>query len=110
MVCNKFSMRSSTRTYNLSGQGCSASLISIDLASELLQNNPNSIAVVVSTELITQSMYHGHEKSMLLQNTLFRCGGAAIALTNKNALLGRCKYRLKHLVRTQCCDDNSYAA
>lgn len=76
MACNKFNMRSSCRTYNLSGQGCSASLLSVDLASELLQNNPNSIAVVVSTELITQSLYHGHEKAMLLQNTLFRCGGA----------------------------------
>lgn len=35
-------------------QGCSASLLSTDLAAELLQNNPNSIAIVVSTELITQ--------------------------------------------------------
>jgi predicted naringenin-chalcone synthase len=67
MACNKFKMRSGVRTYNLSGQGCSASLLSVDLASELLQNNPNSVAVVISTELITQSLYHGHEKSMLLQ-------------------------------------------
>ena len=62
MACNKFKMRSGVRTYNLSGQGCSASLLSVDLASELLQNNPNSIAVVVSTEAITQSLYHGHAK------------------------------------------------
>jgi len=110
MACNKFNMRSSCRTYNLSGQGCSASLLSVDLASELLQNNPNSIAVVVSTELITQSLYHGHEKAMLLQNTLFRCGGAAIMLTNKPRLVGRASYRLRHLVRTQCTDDESYKA
>ena len=37
------------------------------LASELLQNNPGSTAVVISTELISQSLYHGHEKAMLLQ-------------------------------------------
>jgi len=65
---------------------------------------------VVSTELITQSLYHGHEKAMLLQNTLFRSGGAAILLTNKAALLGRARYRLRHLVRTQCTDDESYNA
>lgn len=110
MACNRFQMRSNVKTYNLSGQGCSASLLSVDLAAELLQNNPNSIAVVVSTELITQSLYHGHEKSMLLQNTLFRCGGAAICLTNKPRLVGKARYRLRHVVRTQCHDDESYGA
>jgi 3-ketoacyl-CoA synthase len=78
MACNRFQMRSGVKTFNLSGMGCSASLIAVDLAAELLQNNPNSLAIVVSTELITQSLYHGAEKSMLLQNTLFRCGGAAL--------------------------------
>ena len=47
---------------------------------------------------------------MLLQNTLFRSGGAAIALTNKASLIGKAKYRLRHLVRTQCTDDESYNA
>jgi len=108
MAANKFKMRSDMRTYNLSGQGCSASLISVDLASELLRNNPNSVAVVVSTELITQSLYHGHERSFLVQNTLFRCGGAAVMLTNRPRLVLRAKYQLKHLVRTQCSDDVSY--
>ena len=110
MACNRFQMRSGVKTFNLSGMGCSASLIAVDLAAELLQNNPNSLAIVVSTELITQSLYHGAEKSMLLQNTLFRCGGAAICLTNKPRLAGRARYRLRHLVRTQCADDDSYGA
>ena len=110
MACNRFRMRSNCRTFNLSGQGCSASLVSVDLAADLLRSNPNSNAVVVSTELITQSLYHGHEKSMLLQNTLFRCGGAAVLLTNKPRLLLRAKYRLRHLVRTQTADDESYNA
>jgi len=110
LACNKFGMRSNVRTYNLSGQGCSASLLAVDLASELLQNNPGSIAVVVSTELITQSLYHGHQKGMLLQNTLFRCGGAALCLTNRARLILRAKYRLRHLVRTQTCDDEAFHA
>jgi len=103
-------MRSNLRTYNLSGMGCSASLLSVDLASELLRSNPNSIAVVVSTELISQALYHGHNKGMLLQNTLFRCGGAAVMLTNKASRIHQARYRLRHLVRTQCADDNSYSA
>merc|ERR1719359_885195 len=110
MACHQFRFRSNVRTYNLSGQGCSASLLAVDLASELLRSNPNSTAVVVSTELITTAFYHGHEKGMLLQNTLFRCGGAAIMLTNKAKYTLQAKYRLRHLVRTQCADDASYRA
>jgi len=110
MACHHFKFRSSLRTYNLSGQGCSASLLSVDLASELLRANPNSIAVVVSTELITSSFYHGHLKGMLLQNTLFRCGGAAVMLTNKASRIAQARYRLQNLVRTQCASEESYRA
>ena len=62
MAANHFKMRSDLRAFNLSGQGCSASLLSIDLASELLQNNRNTLAVVVSTELITKALYLGHDR------------------------------------------------
>jgi len=110
MAANKFKMRSDVRTYNLSGQGCSASLLAVDLATQLLGNNPGTIAVVISTELITQSLYHGHDRSMLVQNTLFRCGGAALLLTNNRRHVSRAKYKLRHLVRTQCCDEDSYNA
>jgi len=37
MVVNHFRMRPSVITYNLSGMGCSAGLIAIGLAQELLQ-------------------------------------------------------------------------
>ena len=110
LACSKFRFRSNLRTYNLSGQGCSASLLSVDLATELLRANPNSLAVVVSTELITSSFYHGHNKGMLLQNTLFRCGGAAIMLTNKASRIMQARYRLHHLVRTQIASEDSYRA
>ncbi|KAL1528946.1 hypothetical protein AB1Y20_010268 [Prymnesium parvum] len=110
MISNQFGMRTNVKTFNLSGQGCSASLIAVDLAAELLQNNPHTTALVVSTEIISQSLYHGHEKAMLLQNTLFRCGGAAVMLSNKPALSWKAKYRLNTLVRTQCCDNESHHA
>jgi predicted naringenin-chalcone synthase len=44
---------------------------------------PNSTALVVSTENITQNWYFGEERSMLIPNCLFRIGGAAIVLSNK---------------------------
>ena len=55
MIVNHFKMRSNIITYNLGGMGCSAGLISISLAREMLQVYPNINAIVVSTENITQN-------------------------------------------------------
>lgn len=37
MIVNEFKLKSTVRTYNLAGMGCSAGLISVDLARDLLQ-------------------------------------------------------------------------
>lgn len=74
MIINEFGMRADICSYNLSGMGCSASLISVELVKNLLAAKPNSTALIMSTEIITPNLYHGEEKSFLLQNTLFRCG------------------------------------
>nr|XP_043625216.1 3-ketoacyl-CoA synthase 5-like [Erigeron canadensis] len=109
MIVNKYKMRSNVKSYNLSGMGCSAGLISIDFAKHLLQVHPESNAVVVSTEIITPNSYMGKERSMLLPNCLFRLGGAAILLTNKKSQRKHAKYKLLHVVRThKGSEDKSY--
>nr|GMC59941.1 3-ketoacyl-CoA synthase 6 [Ipomoea batatas]GMC67806.1 3-ketoacyl-CoA synthase 6 [Ipomoea batatas]GME06924.1 3-ketoacyl-CoA synthase 6 [Ipomoea batatas] len=109
MVVNKYKLRSNIKSYNLSGMGCSAGLISIDLARDLLHVHPNSNALVVSTEIITPNYYKGSERAMLLPNCLFRMGGAAILVSNKRRDSGRAKYRLMHVVRThKGADDKAY--
>eukprot|EP00033_Pygsuia_biforma_P002583 GCRY01002858.1.p1 GENE.GCRY01002858.1~~GCRY01002858.1.p1 ORF type:complete len:566 (+),score=165.80 GCRY01002858.1:187-1884(+) len=109
MIVNKFKMRSDIITYNLGGMGCSAGVISIGLAKDLLQVHPNSRALVVSTESISENWYKGNERSMILPNTLFRLGGAAILLSNIAAEKKHAKYRLDHVVRIhKGADDESY--
>ncbi|KAK6931495.1 FAE1/Type III polyketide synthase-like protein [Dillenia turbinata] len=109
MVINRYKMRSNIKSFNLSGMGCSAGLISIDLARDLLQVHPNSNAVVVSTEIITPNYYSGNQRAMLLPNCLFRMGSAAILLSNKRSDRYRAKYKLVHVVRThRGADDRSY--
>ena len=71
-LVHRFGMRSDIRSFNLGGMGCSAGLISIDLAKHLLASRPGSLAMVVSTENITPNLYLGNQRSMQLQNTLFR--------------------------------------
>lgn len=109
MVVNKYKMRSNVKSFNLSGMGCSAGLISIDMARDLLQVYPNSYALVVSTEIITPNYYKGSERAMLLPNCLFRMGGAAILLSNKRRDSGRAKYKLGYVVRThKGADDKAF--
>jgi len=108
MVINEFGMRPDISSYNLSGMGCSAGLISVELVKNLLAAKPNSTALIVSTENLTQSLYLGNDRSFLLQNTLFRVGGAACLLTNKWTDAFRARLKLLHVVRTQHVSEDSY--
>ncbi|XP_010457460.1 PREDICTED: 3-ketoacyl-CoA synthase 2-like isoform X3 [Camelina sativa] len=110
MIVNKYKLRGNILSYNLGGMGCSAGLISIDLAKQLLQVQPNLYALVVSTEIITLNTYLGSERSMLLSNCLFRMGGAAVLLSNRSSDRRRSKYQLIHTVRTHNgADDNAFS-
>ncbi|KAG6395283.1 hypothetical protein SASPL_145925 [Salvia splendens] len=109
MIVNHYKMRTDIKSFNLGGMGCSAGLISIDLAKHLLQANPDTYAIVVSTENITLNWYFGNDRSMLLCNCIFRMGGAAVLLSNKGRDRRRSKYELIHTVRThKGADDKSY--
>ncbi|XP_027115538.1 3-ketoacyl-CoA synthase 1 [Coffea eugenioides] len=110
MIVNHYRLRANIKSYNLGGMGCSAGLISIDLAKHLLlKGNPNTYALVVSTENITLNWYFGNDRSMLLCNCIFRMGGAAVLLSNRSMDRSRSKYQLVHTVRThKGADDNSY--
>lgn len=110
MIINHYKLRGNIISYNLGGMGCSAGLISIDLAKKLLQVHPGWYALVVSTENITQNWYFGNDRSKLVSNCLFRMGGAAILLSNKFSEMRRSKYRLVHTVRThKGADDKCFA-
>jgi 3-ketoacyl-CoA synthase len=107
MVVNHFKFRSDTVTYNLAGMGCSAGVIAVGLAQKLLRvHGKGAYALVVSTENITQNWYLGDDRSMLIPNTLFRMGGAAVVLTNKASERPRAKYELQHCVRVHLGGDD----
>ncbi|KAI5065699.1 hypothetical protein GOP47_0020394 [Adiantum capillus-veneris] len=100
-VVSTLHMRSNVKTFNLAGMGCSAGLVSIGLAKDLLKVHRNSYALVISTENITRNMYFGNsEKSMMVSNGLFRCGCSAILLSSKPSSRGHAKLRLLHCLRT----------
>ncbi|KAL0000801.1 hypothetical protein SO802_014582 [Lithocarpus litseifolius] len=109
MVVNRYKLRENILSYNLGGMGCSAGLISIDLAKRLLQVQPNSYALIASMESLTLNWYLGNNRSMLLSNCLFRLGAAAILLSNRSSDRRHSKYQLIQTLRThKGADDKCY--
>uniref|UniRef100_A0ACD5VCV0 Uncharacterized protein n=1 Tax=Avena sativa TaxID=4498 RepID=A0ACD5VCV0_AVESA len=95
IIMRRYKLRHDIRHAQLSGMGCSASLIAVGLARNLLQSAaPGAHALLVSAEILRQ--YKGNKRSMQLQNVLFRAGGAAILLSTSKA---NARFELTHMVR-----------
>ncbi|XP_040378284.1 3-ketoacyl-CoA synthase 12-like [Oryza brachyantha] len=110
MIVRRYGMREDVAAYSLAGMGCSAGLISLDLARNALATRPRALALVVSTESIAPNWYTGTDKSMMLANCLFRSGGSAVLVTNDPALRGRAKMELSCLVRANiAANDDAHA-
>ncbi|KAI8463992.1 MAG: FAE1/Type III polyketide synthase-like protein-domain-containing protein [Monoraphidium minutum] len=108
-LINRFKLRDDTINYSLGGMGCSAGVVALDLARQMLQLHPGSYALVVSHENITNNYYLGKDKSMLLPNVLFRSNGSAVLLSSAPADAPKSKYTLTHVVRTiMAADDEAY--
>ncbi|KAJ0806596.1 putative FAE1/Type III polyketide synthase-like protein [Helianthus annuus] len=109
IVVNRYKLRDNIITYNLAGMGCSAGLLAIGLAKQLLHIHHNTCALIVSTESITENLYLGKDYSKFLINCLFRVGGAAILLSNCPSHAEKSKYQLLHAVHTNTsASDSSY--
>ncbi|KAJ8479230.1 hypothetical protein OPV22_022957 [Ensete ventricosum] len=105
MIVNHYNMRGNILSYNLGGMGCSAGVIALDLARDMMRANPSSYAVVVSTEAVSFTWYTGRNRSMLIPNCFFRMGCSAVLLSNRRRDFRRAKYRLEHIVRTHMAAD-----
>ncbi|EPS61758.1 hypothetical protein M569_13036, partial [Genlisea aurea] len=109
MVINRFSMREDVKSFTLTGMGCSASAVAVDMARNILRTNRNSNAVILSTEILSTGWYTGKDQSMLMLNCLFRMGAAAVLVSNRKEAKRTAKYKLIHSVRTQrAFDDRAY--
>ncbi|GJN41194.1 hypothetical protein PR202_gn00539 [Eleusine coracana subsp. coracana] len=106
MIVSKYKLRGDIHNINISGMGCSAGLISVEVARNLLQVAPKGAhALVVSTEIISLK-YSGRNHAMLLPNVLFRMGAATALLS---ASRSKSRFKLKNIVRTlNAAQDKSY--
>ncbi|KAM0062124.1 putative very-long-chain 3-oxoacyl-CoA synthase [Helianthus debilis subsp. tardiflorus] len=83
MIINKYNLPDNVKAFNLSGMGCSAGVIAVDLAKQMLKIHQNTYAVVEpKTSLKTE-------------------GCAAVLLSNKSCDKYISRYKLLQVVRTQ---------
>ncbi|KAG0460637.1 hypothetical protein HPP92_020934 [Vanilla planifolia] len=109
MVVSRYVMREDVKSYSLSGMGCSAGAIGVDIARGAMRSGRARYAVVVSTEIVSTGWYPGKDRRKLLLNCLFRMGCSAVMLTNRGEERARSKYKLLRLLRTQrAFDDRAY--
>ncbi|KAF7093646.1 hypothetical protein CFC21_096048 [Triticum aestivum] len=112
-IGHHYGMREDVAAYNVSGMGCSATLVSLDIVQNVMRaRSPRPVlALVLSTEVLSPGNYQGTDRSMMLGLCLFRCGGAAALLTSDPALGGRAKMKLRRLVRANvAANDDAYSA
>ncbi|KAM0862720.1 hypothetical protein ACQ4PT_045085 [Festuca glaucescens] len=98
IIVNRYNLRDDVRSVHVSGMGCSAGVIALEVARNLLQAAPRGArALVVSTETTSLINYTGKNWAMLLPAALFRMGAAAVLLSTTRS---ESRFRLTHIVRT----------
>ncbi|MCO5560766.1 hypothetical protein L7F22_014386 [Adiantum nelumboides] len=108
-LVHHYKMKDDVKTFNISGMGCAAGMVAVDLAKDILRVHKNKYVVIVGTENITLNWYYGNDKSMLVPNCLFRCGSYALLMSNKSEDRHRSKFELVQSVRTTTgASDTSY--
>ncbi|KAG9128784.1 hypothetical protein Leryth_009545 [Lithospermum erythrorhizon] len=70
-IINHYKMREDVKTYNLTGMGCSASLVSINIVESIFKAKKNVNALVITSESLTPNWYT-ENKAMLKLKCLVR--------------------------------------
>lgn len=73
-------LRRDVRSADLTGMGCGAAVPALEQAYNFLRANPGKTAAVVSVEICSAAMFSNDEPGIIISNTLFSDGAAAVIL------------------------------
>lgn len=82
-LIEKLGFSSHIKAYDLVGSGCAGAIPNIQLAEQVLQNNPEQIVVCVSVEICSAVYQMGNDLSLIVSNAIFGDGAAAVVLWNR---------------------------
>lgn len=66
--------------YDLVGSGCAGAIPNIQIAEQILKNNPGGVVVCVSVEICSATYQMGNDLSLIISNAIFGDGAAALVL------------------------------
>lgn len=75
-------LRSDVRVADLVGMGCGAAVPALEQANNFLAANPGKTAAIVCTEICTAAMFSNDDIDIVISNTIFSDGSAALILRN----------------------------
>ena len=82
-LIEKFGFSSHIKAYDLVGSGCGGAIPNIQLAEQVLRNNPGEVVVCVSVEICSATFQMGNDLSLIVSNAIFGDGAAAVVLWNR---------------------------
>lgn len=89
-VVDACGLRRDARIADLVGMGCGAAIPALEQAHNFLKANPGKVAAVVSTEICSAAMVSNDEIDIVISNTIFADGSAAVILgTRSGSSTGR---------------------
>lgn len=79
-VMERAGLKSDVRTSDLVGMGCGAAVPALDHAVNFTKAHPGSVAAVICTEICSAAMFSNDEIDLVVSNSIFSDGSAAILL------------------------------
>jgi alkylresorcinol/alkylpyrone synthase len=79
-VAERCGLRPDARRLDIVGMGCGAAIPAIEQASQFLAAHPGATAAVVSTEICSAAIFMGDAPDLIVSNSIFGDGSAAVVL------------------------------
>lgn len=87
-VIERCGLKNAVYAVDLAGMGCGGAMPVLQTCANYLAANPDSYALMVSTEICSSAIFWGEDPELILSNSIFGDGSAAALLTNKKNARG----------------------
>jgi predicted naringenin-chalcone synthase len=104
-ISQELGLPENIHTLDLVGLGCTGALPALRAADDYLNRYPDSTVLVIAVEICSAATHWAEKPELILSNSIFSDGAAAVILTNKEKMAGLCIKSISSLLRPQFRDE-----
>jgi len=104
-ISQQLGLRESVHTLDLVGLGCTGALPGLRSADDYLSRHPGSTVLVVAVEICSAAIHWAEKPELILSNSIFSDGAAAVLLTNQQKTPGLCINNIASILWPQFRDE-----